>query len=594
MTRLLLLFALLVLLAFGFTWMADQPGSLSVTWLGYRIEEIPVYLAIGLMVLAFFVMWFAWWVIRLIFGAPGAVGGFFRGRRSRKGIEALSKGMVAVSAGDAATAQKQAVLAKRLVSDSPLAHLLEAQAAQLRGDNTKVSQIYGKMLDDPETELVALRGLYVAARKAGDEAAARGYAERAHRLDTSLAWASTAVGGYLSNEHDWPAVANLVDSQRRAGIIERAEANARRAVVLTAQAMAVEEADPDAAIDLAVKAHKLDASLVPAAVVAGRALAAKGALRRASKILEKTWRLSPHPDIAEVYVHCRAGDSAQDRLGRMKELLRVSDGGVEGAVALAHVFIDVRDWTGARKALEPFTAERPSVRLCLLLADIEEGEFGDHGRAREWLGRAARAPRDPAWTADGFVSEQWQPVSPVSGELGKFAWKVPLTAIGAVSDEAGMETIAAAVEEPVEEVSEAPASEAEAEVAEAVEPLEAEEVAGSDPETPAEEKAEPEDVAPEEAEEKAEETQDAVEPVEEDVEPEPAQEPDRNAARDDGTEPVEQPDADKPEEVELPGPVDAVGEKNGEQVGPFPGMRQPDDPGPRKTGNNGKRKSWFG
>jgi HemY protein len=37
-----------------------------------------------------------------------------------------------------------------------------------------------------------------------------------------------------------------------------------------------------------------------------------------------------------------------------------------------------------------------------------------------------RAARDPAWTADGMVSDRWMPVSPVSGRLDAFEWRVPL------------------------------------------------------------------------------------------------------------------------------------------------------------------------
>ena len=40
--------------------------------------------------------------------------------------------------------------------------------------------------------------------------------------------------------------------------------------------------------------------------------------------------------------------------------------------------------------------------------------------------RALNAPRDPAWTADGFVSDRWLPVSPVTGRLDAFEWKEPL------------------------------------------------------------------------------------------------------------------------------------------------------------------------
>ena len=65
----------------------------------------------------------------------------------------------------------------------------------------------------------------------------------------------------------------------------------------------------------------------------------------------------------------------------------------------------------------------------MLMAELEQLE-GDEGRAREWMGRALNAARDPAWTADGFVSDRWLPVSPVTGRLDAFQWKVPVAELG--------------------------------------------------------------------------------------------------------------------------------------------------------------------
>jgi HemY protein len=63
------------------------------------------------------------------------------------------------------------------------------------------------------------------------------------------------------------------------------------------------------------------------------------------------------------------------------------------------------------------------------MAELEEREHGDEGRAREWMTRAVSARRDPAWTADGFVTERWMPVSPVTGRLDAFQWKDPLAGL---------------------------------------------------------------------------------------------------------------------------------------------------------------------
>ena len=68
------------------------------------------------------------------------------------------------------------------------------------------------------------------------------------------------------------------------------------------------------------------------------------------------------------------------------------------------------------------------------MARIESGELGDKGREREWLARALRAPRDRAWIADGYISDRWLPISPVTGAVDAFEWKAPVDAIGRGDD----------------------------------------------------------------------------------------------------------------------------------------------------------------
>jgi len=437
MLRMLLRFVLLTAVAVAATWLAYRPGNLTLEWLGYHIE-LPLAVAAVLAVLTLIVLAILWSLLRRLLHTPGAVTDYFRFRRTRRGEEALSAGMIAVSAGDIAAARRQAQIAVRILPEAPLARLLQAEAASLDGDTHRVKDIYEEMLADPVTELVALRGLFEAARRGGDAAAARRYAEQALRRNAGIAWASNAMLAIQSAESDWPAVSATIEAQRKARLLDDETARKKRAVVLTAQALAAEDTEPDAALDLATRAHKLDPALVPAAVVAGRINAQDGSLRRAARILEKTWSLSPHPDIAAVYAHARSGDSPLDRLKRVRDLIRVAPGGEEGAVALAEAAIDARDWTQARQVLADYVAERPRARICALMAEIEDGEFGDKGRAREWLARAVRAPRDPVWFAHGMTSRTWLPVSRVNGELGAFQWTSPPEALTG-PDEAAQE-----------------------------------------------------------------------------------------------------------------------------------------------------------
>ena len=135
-----------------------------------------------------------------------------------------------------------------------------------------------------------------------------------------------------------------------------------------------------------------------------------------------------------VYAFAKPGDAPRERVKRVKYLASLTPGDVEGPIAVAAAAIEAHEWDEARSALEPYLDGRPPARICTLMARIEAGEQGDKGREREWLARAVRAPRDRAWIADGYVSDRWLPVSPVTGAVDGFEWKAPVDAIGRGDD----------------------------------------------------------------------------------------------------------------------------------------------------------------
>jgi HemY protein len=146
------------------------------------------------------------------------------------------------------------------------------------------------------------------------------------------------------------------------------------------------------------------------------------------RIVETAWLAQPHPDLADAYAHVKLGDSARQRLVRVETLAAKAPGHIEGALAIARAAIDASEFAKAREALTPFIAA-PTQRVAMLMAEIERTEHGDSGRARAWTLRAVRALHDPAWTADGYVSDSWRPVSPVTGRLDAFQWQTPVAAL---------------------------------------------------------------------------------------------------------------------------------------------------------------------
>jgi HemY protein len=595
MISLLVRFVLLILVAILFAWLADQPGDLKLRWLGYELETSLMAAVIMLAGLTL-IIWITWSLLMWLLDRPGAFGGWFKSRRQRKGKQALSNGLIAVASGDSEAAQTHARNAATILGDDPMVKLLDAQASQMRGDNVRVRQLFEEMSEQPETRLLGLRGLHTDAVRRSDMTRARALAEEAVRINPKVSWAGKAVLSYQSTSQDWAAISRTIDIQKSASLIDRKTANLKHAVVLTAQAVEAESKNDEDAYDLALRAHKLDPSLVPAAVIAARHATKHGSLRKAAKIIEKTWNLTPHPDLADAYGHVRSGDSALDRLKRIKSLVAKS-GGIEGAVALATAAIDALEWKTAREALSAYAHDRPQARICGLMAEIEEGEFGDKGRAREWLARAVRAPRDPAWTADGHISRIWLPVSPVSGELGGFKWKVPVEGIAYEEPEAAAEEhddtvpgddaiaiTAAEVTDPPEEVLE---PEEEVIVQKDDEPIEdvpvkADEVAETVEEQPveyAEDKpaAEPEETTVEETAEKPVEEAEAEQPV-----------PD-SKTQDKADLPASPAEADKIDTEAGKAGKDKVKAK--EEASVF--ARQPDDPGPLDEIAKKPEKTWL-
>ncbi|CAH1668106.1 Homolog of E. coli HemY protein [Hyphomicrobiales bacterium] len=429
MVRVLVYLAVFAGLAFGAVWLADRPGEVSVLWQGYQIETSVAIAAVGVVALAF-VLLLAWAVLRFVFGLPSAFSLSSRSRRRARGFEAVSRGMVAIGAGDPVAAGRYTGEARRFVPNEPLTLLLEAQTAQLSGDRGQAEAAFKAMLDRPETRVLGLRGLFVEAKRRGDMAAARAFADDAVRRSPSLAWANDALLDFHTAAGDWQAARTAVERRAALRLADKAEARRQRAVLLAAEALQERDREPEKALAAALEAVKLAPSLTPAAALAGRMLSERGDVRRASKLLEAAWKDAPHPDIAAAYLDARPGDSALDRLNRAVTLSKLRPADPESVLALAGAAIQAREFQKARDALKPLLAGGASVRACLLMAELEEAEHGAAGRVREWLARATRAPRDAAWVADGLVSDHWMPISPISGRLDAFVWTVPPATLG--------------------------------------------------------------------------------------------------------------------------------------------------------------------
>jgi len=416
-------------LALGVAWLADRPGDVVVTWQGWRIETSLMVLGAALLA-AMAVLALLWSLLRAFLRSPFMLRALLHRRRGERAYEAISRGLIAIGAGDLAAARKYTAEAKRIAPAEPLALLLGAQHAQLAGDRETADSHFREMASRADTKALGLRGLFIEAQRRRDHASAHVLAEEAARHNPSLGWAGKAVLEMRCVTGDWAGALALLEGNKRA--LDKESYRRKRAVMLTARALALEETDRDNAKAFALEAAKLSPTLVPAAALVGRMLAEGGEPRKARRILDKAWLANPHPHLAQAYAELRFGDTARDRLKRIEAMAQKVPGHIEGALALARAAIDAQQYAKARAALAPHLAAL-TKRVALLMAELERTERNDEGRAREWIARAVHAAPDPAWTADGYVSDRWLPVSPVSGQLDAFEWRAPLAGIASAA-----------------------------------------------------------------------------------------------------------------------------------------------------------------
>src|SRR6478735_609966 len=427
MIRIILFLLLIALAGWGASWVAEQPGDVVFVSGNLKMSTtLPRFVAgIGLLVVAAIMLWA---ILRGLWRMPGRIRKGRRERRHARGRHAITQGLLAIGHGDSSSARAHAEVARRHATQDPLALLLHAQSAQLDGDRDGAQRAFRAMAEREDTRLLGLRGLFIEAQRADDPVAAVMLAEEALKLSPSSSWASHAVLGFCCAKGDWDGALKILDNNQSSGLIDKPTYRRQRGVLLTARALELETVDRDLARESVMEAIKFAPTLVPAAVLAGRFESEAHQVRRSMRIVETAWLAQPHPDLADAYAHVKLGDSARQRLVRAETLAAKMPGHIEGALAIARAAIDASEFAKAREALTPFIAA-PTQRVAMLMAEIERTEHGDSGRARAWTLRAVRALHDPAWTADGYVSDRWRPVSPVTGRLDAFQWQTPVAAL---------------------------------------------------------------------------------------------------------------------------------------------------------------------
>ena len=364
--KILFFFAFVLLVSLGAMRLSETGQMLRLEYAGTEYALTPVKAVVALLVL----MVLAWLVfkalglflafIRFLAGDETAIDRYFARSRERKGYAALGEGMLAVASGEGKLAQDKAAKAEKYLNMPHITNLLSAQAAEVAGDKARAGQVYRTLLEDDRTRFVGIRGLMRQKIDEGDTATALLLAQKAYALKPRHRELQDTLLDLEMREHDWKGARQLLKEKRKQGELPK-DVHIRRDAVLALQEASevLAEGNSISAREAAISANKASPDLIPAAVLAARSYVAQKDYRNASRVLEKTWSVRPHPDVAAAYAEIVPDETPAARLTRFERLIAKNPNDEESRLLRAELLLAAEDFPGAR----PFVAGKKARQL---------------------------------------------------------------------------------------------------------------------------------------------------------------------------------------------------------------------------------------
>jgi len=430
--RWLLALLLVAMAVAGAAFVADHPGRVEIVWQGWQIAT-SVGVVVGAVALVVLVASALVLLGAALCRVPQKLRRRRAARRRRTGEAALTRGVVALAAGQPAEAQLAARRAVELLDDAPMALLLAAEAATRQGDIAAARGAYTTLLDRPDTEFLGLRGLIGQALRAGDDDAALRLAARARRLRPDARWLVDALLLLAARAGDWASARDTLADAARRRVLPAEQAGHHRGIALYALSRDAEHrGDQRQAVQLAAQAQVLAPDLAAPAYQHARLLIALGKKRAAARTIERAWRTAPHPELARLYLEIDPDAPPLARTAAVQLLAAQNPEASESPLAIAEAALAAQLWGEARRHLALAVAAAPPPgpprRVCRLMARLEESESGNMPAARDWLDRAIGAPPDPCYVCrrcGGGETPEWQALCRECGEFDTLVWRSP-------------------------------------------------------------------------------------------------------------------------------------------------------------------------
>jgi len=399
------------------------PGTVALEWLGYKVDmPIAILFTIFFAFTALCILFHHIWI--KIWGIPLRYYQFLQKRRQNKGEKLLLESLTAIAAQQPEEAQSSIELAKVLLPNHPLTVFIAAQSAHMLKDSAKAIGYFEKMVQDPNLSFLGLRGLILQAKEQEDWIKADHLLKQAMSIRADSPWVHQEI---LKNQIQLSKagqdMAMTTGSVHR--VLPKQEWHKHQAILLWLKAEKSRD-DLQAFRKLCQKAHDLSPEFIVVAVNLAQSWIQTDHLSKAQRVLELTYKLNPHRELAYAWLSMVSGIEPIERYRYLEKLTNLSPSHPETWWVLAEAAFEAKLWGQARGYLNTILAYGENQSACRLMAEVEEGEYpGADSKIRDWWLRASMASKQEGWFCHDCLSpsEKWQSVCGHCGAAGKIEWR---------------------------------------------------------------------------------------------------------------------------------------------------------------------------
>lgn len=431
----------LFLVAFGLAglWLMQNNSPLTLNWLGYEIRTSVAFVALTLfaftLVLVFICYGFLW-----VIGLPSRALNKMHYKRVHGGLDMLTRGFIAYSSGDHATAQKLTAKASKKLHEQPLlTTILSAEIARASGDAVGMKQHYTALLNHKETEYLGLKGLIYQAQKEKDYGTLVSLSEKAKKLKPKDMWLNAVLLSGYKHQRRWEEAEGELDQLVRAlkkrpelkdqlpADVHEADFSRQKGILLYQRARdlaAKHQFRP--AGECILQAIRYMPDFAPAYVLGAQILPQAGSTRKLRKLIEEAWAAAPHPDMARALALVMSNEGPERRLRAAEKLLDARPEHPESHKAVAVAAIAAGDFSLARNHVKAALQIQETPSICLLMGHLAKLE-NDLEQVEAWKKRATLASPDPLWVCDHchHATQHWDISCSSCGSWDSYAWSQP-------------------------------------------------------------------------------------------------------------------------------------------------------------------------